>query len=960
MPAMRCIVEGCENTLRYCPPGVTFHRFPQDIKLARKWKILVNLGTQYVTKESDRVCSQHFSEEDFEYRRFRDKFKKYLRTKSVPQPQFDVDEYTLQLLEQDEPYSYMEQAYVTEPMPEPPLAVTHEQSDEESNGMSSMMYDNSNAHYSNHNVYAAGSSSYSVGNNTHKRPMLAFPVQETKKMRYPAGGSVVAETTTTSNIECDIELEKVKIESLSELLSELKEKNYIGEEVAEMIKDTIGPNEDLFDEMIKETDFKAMPLTFQPVMKDFALTLDFLAPRAYRYIYNEYKSFLPHPNTFAVWYKCTDADPGFTQESLDTLTELVKSEREQGRSVICQLAFDEKDIFPQVQKIGEKCFGYCTVTTVDKPSNDVATQVLLFMLIDINGAWKVPIGYFPVKHMNSEMKQNLIEKAILNAEATGAKVLGITFNGVNTNFSAMKLLGASFAMDDPVFSVRIEGESHEKTYFVYPDPLDMIKRVRDTFMFEKQFLDGDGNIVDYTYVGELLNLYEKGSTQTDLKPIHAYFQRKKLNLNLVVQLLNKSVADALDHCRTNYSALNVSQFGGCEATSKFIRMMSNVFEVLKSHQQANAEKSSILIGNLRRIKQFCENAQKYLFDLCLLSNVQTTSEGDEIRYTFSEKESVISSSKKAGFLGLLICLDNLPKIFESAQSDLRALGLKTYFLNQDSIEQFYYSIKTNLCDNTNPSILQFRDAYKKLITHAQMIRDNTGSRIAGTESVKILNVNPERCLQVINNTSKVNIFESVRNCFKDEGEFEEVVNGNFRTNDEVLKEMDFVDVSTKLTEVEAFPSETESQKSIIMYTTGFIVKTILTKAHCTDCTAIIVDDGDESNSAYFDRYGFEKYPSKFVIDICELMEEIFQGEVGYLGINFILQNRHENEMISQVTKHFDFESDHFVLNKAHKYSMIELVSGLFLKCRIYHELNKVTEKDEMKNVYRILVHFENL
>uniref|UniRef100_A0A1L8DIP4 Putative p-31 hm n=1 Tax=Nyssomyia neivai TaxID=330878 RepID=A0A1L8DIP4_9DIPT len=955
MPAMRCIVEGCENTLRYCPPGVTFHRFPQDLKLARKWKILVNLGTQYITKESDRVCSQHFSEEDFEYRRFRDKFKKYLRTKSVPQPQFDVDEYTLQLLEQDEPYSYMEQAYVTEPMPEPPLAVMHDPSDDESNGMNAGMFENPHDPYGNHNIYAASSSSYQMPHIPPKRPMLAFPVQETKRMRYP-----VASETTTSNIECDIELEKVKIESLSELLSELKEKNYIGEEVAEMIKDTIGANEDLFDDMIKETDFKAMPPTFQPTMKDFALTLDFLAPRAYRYIYNEYKSFLPHPNTFATWYKTTDADPGYTQESLDTLTELVKCEKEQGRSVICQLAFDEKEIFPQIQKICEKCFGYCTVSTADKPSNDQATHVLLFMLIDTNGAWKIPIGYFPVKHVNSEMKQNLIEKAILVAEGTGAKVIGIAFNGVNTSFSAMKLLGASFAMDDPVFSVRIEGESQEKSYFVYPDPLDMIKRVRDTFMFEKQFLDGDGNVVDYTYVRELLNLYNKG-IQGDLKPLHAYFQRKKMNVNLVVQLLNKSAADALDHCRTNQNTLFLTQFGGCEATSKFIRMMSNVFEVLKSHQQANAEKSSILIGNLRRIKQFCENAQKYLFDLCLLTNVQTTADGDEIRYTFSDKESIMTSSKKAGFLGLLICLDNLPKIFESAQAYLKPMGLKTYFLNQDSIEQFYYSIKTNLNAHTKPSILQFRDAYKKLITHAQMIRDNNGSRIAGTESVKILNVNPERCLQAINSITKANIFENQRNYFKDDAEFEEIVNGNFCTNDEILTMSDFEVISTKLTEVEAFPSAVETQKSLIMYTTGYIVRKILQKTQCADCAAIIVDGTDETNATYFDRYGYERYPSKFVIDICELMEEIFQGELGYLGINFILQNRHENEMISQVTKHFDTESDHFVLNKSHKYSMIELISGLFLKCRIYHEQNKVTtEKDEMKNVYRILVHFENL
>uniref|UniRef100_A0A1B0DQF4 Uncharacterized protein n=1 Tax=Phlebotomus papatasi TaxID=29031 RepID=A0A1B0DQF4_PHLPP len=168
---MRCIVKDCENTLKNCPQGVTFHRFPQDVRLARKWKILINIGLNYVCKEKDRVCSEHFLEENFEYRRFRDKFKKYLRTNSTPQPLFDMelDEYRMQLYEQDDPYldmQYIEESYMTEPMPEPSRSIMHNVSmtsdeDDMGNGsVTSVHYESSHNQYGNRNIYAPGSSKY--------------------------------------------------------------------------------------------------------------------------------------------------------------------------------------------------------------------------------------------------------------------------------------------------------------------------------------------------------------------------------------------------------------------------------------------------------------------------------------------------------------------------------------------------------------------------------------------------------------------------------------------------------------------------------------------------------------------------------------------------------------------------------------------------------------------------------
>ncbi|GAB0095215.1 hypothetical protein DMENIID0001_105710 [Sergentomyia squamirostris] len=979
---MRCIVKNCGNTLKFCPDGVTFHRFPQNALLARKWKILVNLGIAYIPKEKDRICSMHFLPEDFEARRFKDRFKKYLRPNSCPVPIGDVDLETLEQLLEDpnDPYYggyQQETSYGYEPTSTSQHMGFMQPMQQQSGWTDESMEDGAAMYAAQHEYIPVASSSHQYNDTpSHRRPMVSFPQGESsqaKRSRYQTKldnmrtATITREkppspntSSTLNNYQGEsVAIEKVKIESLKELLFDLKENNYINEEISEILRDTVGFGEETFDDMIKMTNMNDVVSHFQSVMRDFAINFDLYAPKAYRYVIRVHKSCLPPALSFYGWYKNSECDPGFTQECLDTIVELVKNEREFGRNVICQLVYDERDIYPTVMKIGEKTYGYASMASVDTPSNDVAVRVLIFVLVDVNGGWKMPIGYFPVKYMTAEIKQNLIEKAITYGESTGAKILGVTFRGEPNNFAAMKLMGSSFDMGSPLFSIKLRGETDddyqtEKSYFIYPDPPDMMRLVKQTFMTERKFLDGDGYIVDFKYLEDLEHIYEEACLQMDtrLKPLQGHFQRKKVNIKLAVQLLDKSVADALDYCRTNGAILRLNQFNGSEATSKFIRMISNISDVLKSHHETSSDiKSSILIGNVKRIQQFCENAQKYIFDLCLLSDSNASIDA-------ADKEPVISSAKKTGFLGLFVCLDNLPRYFDAAKGDLKPnVGLKTNFLNQNSIDLLYNSIRSGLTSNTQPSILEFRSAYKQLITYAQIINDNTGSSIVGTESVKILRVNPTRCIQSINFVSTTNISKNMASYFKDEASYEESWKKHSFKEEEIISREEFMTLSQGQEELEA--QNGELLRGTIVTVTGFLIEKLIEKIKCPDCIAVLRDAPDENLLYIFRQYSFPQLPSKFVTDICDLTDEIFRGEIQYLGINFILENTHENEMMSQVTKHFIFESDHFDLQRDHKYNMIELIGGLYLRVRIYHELSKVNTKEAMRQIYKTLTNIDS-
>lgn len=83
-------------------------------------------------------------------------------------------------------------------------------------------------------------------------------------------------------------------------------------------------------------------------------------------------------------------------------------------------------------------------------------------------------------------------------------------------------------------------------------------------------------------------------------------------------------------------------------------------------------------------------------------------------------------------------------------------GLHTYNLNQDHIELFFGSVRTRLGSNTNPSVLQYRAAYKRLLTYVQLEKSVSGTNCLTTlEDIAVLQVNTTRSFDYINNDLKV-------------------------------------------------------------------------------------------------------------------------------------------------------------------------------------------------------------
>uniref|UniRef100_A0A3Q2QWC6 THAP-type domain-containing protein n=1 Tax=Fundulus heteroclitus TaxID=8078 RepID=A0A3Q2QWC6_FUNHE len=62
-----CSAYGCANkrTLQTRSRGITFHKFPKDSTLRKKWELAVR-RVDFVATDRSMLCSEHFKEEDFD------------------------------------------------------------------------------------------------------------------------------------------------------------------------------------------------------------------------------------------------------------------------------------------------------------------------------------------------------------------------------------------------------------------------------------------------------------------------------------------------------------------------------------------------------------------------------------------------------------------------------------------------------------------------------------------------------------------------------------------------------------------------------------------------------------------------------------------------------------------------------------------------------------------------------
>ena len=353
---------------------------------------------------------------------------------------------------------------------------------------------------------------------------------------------------------------------------------------------------------------KRVPRQYEEQFRAFALTLHYYSPRAYEYVRSKFNFCLPHPKTISKWYGSIHGEPGIITEALNYIRQRVNNVN---YPLLGSIIFDEMAIKQHVEFDGTKFCGYTDMgDNIISEDNTLASEALVIMILCMNDAWKIPIAYFLINKISSEMKSNLILQCTSAIYNTGMKVISVTCDGLSSNISAFKYLGCNF---DDITSLQtsFQHPDIEEIIVVFLDPCHMLKLIRNVVGDIKIIVDGNGEQIKWSDL-ETLHAFQQSEDMhlgNKLRKSHIDYHNQKMKVRLAAQIFSTSVANALLFCKDN---LKLKEFQSCQGTIKFLRIFNDLFDILNSKnikqhgfkQPLNEQNAELIINKLKEIKDY--------------------------------------------------------------------------------------------------------------------------------------------------------------------------------------------------------------------------------------------------------------------------------------------------------------------------------------------------------------------
>jgi len=99
---------------------------------------------------------------------------------------------------------------------------------------------------------------------------------------------------------------------------------------------------------------------------------------------------------------------------------------------------------------------------------------------------------------------------------------------------------------------------------------------------------------------------------------------------------------------------------------------------------------------------------------------------------------VLESNRKAGFIGILVCLNSPLKFHSKLIATGTLEHFKLYKISQDHLKLFFGTIRAQGGYNNNPTARQFQSAYKKLVIRVNDIESFDTENCIPLEHIDIL------------------------------------------------------------------------------------------------------------------------------------------------------------------------------------------------------------------------------
>ena len=491
--------------------------------------------------------------------------------------------------------------------------------------------------------------------------------------------------------------------SIKGLMKTLNEKELISKEFSDVLGSNFGHIEvDLFKNEVKNRGLQSGS-RYSNDIKEFAVSLHFYSPRAYKFVRKTLH--LPHPATLRSWAGNVVCEPGFLSNAIKSFSTKLQLSGENE----CALIVDEMSIRTETKwdrKLSKFVGNVDYGNIKGENQENMATNVLVVMAVGLKAHWKIPIAYFLTNRTNSEIQAQIIKRSITLLYNESIIVKSVTFDGPTKNIATARKLGCK--IDD------LQGSfphpcRPDLTVYVILDICHMLKLARNALGDMKVFLTPKGEKISWEFLEALYKIQQQDILHIGnlLKTKHMQWQKHKMNVSVAAQTLSCSVASAITFLREN----NVAEFQDSIATTEFILLMNNLFDILNSKSKFGRRyKAPISLGNYSEI---C----KYL------------TEGIDILKSLTDADGVkiISGPRKTFVQGFAISVKCL--------------------------EMFFSKVRGRLGWNNNPNALQFKYALRALLLKNKVECPATANctEVEGENNLKDVPVSssdePDSCTQ---------------------------------------------------------------------------------------------------------------------------------------------------------------------------------------------------------------------
>ena len=708
---------------------------------------------------------------------------------------------------------------------------------------------------------------------------------------------------------------KNKVDSVQQLLHDLKTKDLLTDQAVSNLSGAFSESVLAIVARCLNKKTHSLPRNVYPKeLRNFALSLHFYSAKAYEFVRSQFHNCLPHPKTLVRWYSCIEGNPGFHNETFTALQQFVDSRG--GQPILCSMMMDEIAIRKQVLWDGKKYVGYIDhgVPVEDSSSLPVAKEALVMMIVCMTERWKIPVAYFLIDGLRGQERANLVLICLRKLYAVGIRVVSLTFDGSSANCNMVTHLGCSLNVSNLQCSFH-HPENANQQIFIFLDACHMLKLLRNMLADKGILIDNEGRPIKWSYIVDLQTLQAQEGVHAGnkLHQRHIEWQQQKMKVKLAAQTLSSSVADALCFCK---DVLKLPQFEGCQATVDFIRLIDRLFDFLNSRNPvARGYKAPLRDVNEPVWRPFVVDARQYLSGLKLANG-----------------QLVTSSLRKTGVVGFIVSSCSAVTLYDVLV--VRESLLKyvlTYKMSQDHLELFFSAVRSRGGWNNNPSVVQFKAAWKRLLSHQQLKEVTSGNCAAQLNCPLLL----------------------VSSCLAKHEITDVATATTLRLND-TMRELCLVDCvqyddSTVQMSLQSLSLFVEN---VVVYIAGFVVRNLLKRLHCSVCKAALFNslNTDTSQCADFgllnvkNRGGLVS-PSGDVVRLCKVSESHFRSHMGpsekpVATTNLqdlltcgVLQSFIGADIFTGLTDHtFDTDpvDDHRVL-------LMKRVVDEYMRCRLYYQ-----------------------